>query len=51
LLFVALVSAPYFVFFEILFFLGYRPSLYKEVSEEIKKDVDAFRARKTKKAN
>ncbi|KAI8884691.1 hypothetical protein K501DRAFT_217142 [Backusella circina FSU 941] len=40
----ALVSAPYFVFFEILFFLGYRPTLYKEVSEEIKKDVAAFRA-------
>ncbi|CAO3697166.1 unnamed protein product [Rhizopus stolonifer] len=45
----ALVSAPYFVFFEILFKLGYRPDLHKEVSIEIEKDVAIFRTRKTKK--
>ncbi|KAI9485739.1 MAG: hypothetical protein EXX96DRAFT_546297 [Benjaminiella poitrasii] len=42
----ALVSAPYFVFFEVLFFFGYRPQLYKEVMIEIKKDVAEFRAKK-----
>lgn len=45
----ALVSAPYFVFFEILFKLGYRPDLHKEVSIEIEKDVAIFRTRQTKK--
>ncbi|KAI9282763.1 hypothetical protein BY458DRAFT_428475 [Sporodiniella umbellata] len=44
----ALVSAPYFVFFEILFKLGYRPELHREVMNEIKKDVAAFRIRKAK---
>ncbi|RCI05308.1 hypothetical protein CU098_013407 [Rhizopus stolonifer] len=42
----ALVSAPYFVFFEVLFFLGYRPQLYKEVMTEINKDITEFRAKK-----
>ncbi|CEP18723.1 hypothetical protein [Parasitella parasitica] len=42
----ALVSAPYFVFFEVLFFLGYRPKLYKEVMTEINKDVAEFKASK-----
>ncbi|KAI8327763.1 hypothetical protein EDC96DRAFT_531312 [Choanephora cucurbitarum] len=44
----ALVSAPYFVFFEVLFFLGYRPQLHKEVMIEINKDIAAFKARKSK---
>lgn len=43
---IALVSAPYFVFFEVLFFLGYRPKLYKEVMIEINKDVADFKASK-----
>ncbi|KAI8992224.1 DUF962 domain-containing protein [Pilobolus umbonatus] len=42
----AFVSAPYFVFFEILFFLGYRPTLYKEIMVEINQDVAEFRARR-----
>ncbi|KAL0085974.1 hypothetical protein J3Q64DRAFT_1739431 [Phycomyces blakesleeanus] len=42
----ALVSAPYFVFFEILFYLGYRPDLYREMSIDVAKDVKAFRARR-----
>ncbi|CAO3617199.1 unnamed protein product [Cunninghamella echinulata] len=42
----ALVSAPYFVFFEILFAVGYRPNLRKQVMEEVHKDIAAFRAKK-----
>ncbi|KAG1178448.1 hypothetical protein G6F70_001335 [Rhizopus microsporus] len=41
----AFVSAPYFVFFEVLFMLGYRPKLYKEVMYEVNKDIATFRAR------
>ena len=39
------MSAPYFVFFEVLFMLGYRPKLYKEVMYEVNKDIATFRAR------
>jgi uncharacterized membrane protein YGL010W len=39
------VSAPYFVFFEVLFALGYRPQLRKEMKMEVEKDVAAFRAK------
>ncbi|KAI9010877.1 hypothetical protein CLU79DRAFT_772396 [Phycomyces nitens] len=42
----ALVSAPYFVFFEVLFYLGYRPDLYREMSIDVAKDVKEFRARR-----
>ncbi|CAO3626363.1 unnamed protein product [Cunninghamella blakesleeana] len=42
----ALVSAPYFVFFEVLFALGYRPQLKKIVDEEVRKDIAAFKAKK-----
>ncbi|ORY95885.1 hypothetical protein BCR43DRAFT_557753 [Syncephalastrum racemosum] len=42
----ALVSAPYFVFFEVLFKLGYRPQLYKEMMEDVNKDIAEFRRRK-----
>ncbi|KAI8344432.1 hypothetical protein BC941DRAFT_447390 [Chlamydoabsidia padenii] len=41
----ALVSAPYFVFFEVLFALGYRPQLRREMKLEVEKDVAAFRAK------
>ncbi|KAI8144814.1 hypothetical protein BJV82DRAFT_606375 [Fennellomyces sp. T-0311] len=44
----ALVSAPYFVFFEVLFKLGYRPKLRQEVQAEVDKDIAEFRARKAK---
>lgn len=47
----ALVSAPYFVWFEILFKLGYRPQLYKEMQIEVNKDIAEFRARKEGKKN
>lgn len=46
----ALVSAPYFVFFEVLFALGYRPSLRKQVEVEVQKDIAEFRAKQDKKA-
>ncbi|KAG1217613.1 hypothetical protein G6F35_009007 [Rhizopus arrhizus] len=44
----AFVSAPYFVFFEVLFHLGYRPELHKEVMLEINKDIAQFRKKKNK---
>ncbi|ORX56996.1 DUF962-domain-containing protein [Hesseltinella vesiculosa] len=40
----AMVSAPYFVWFELLFSLGYRPKLYKTVMSEVEQNVAAFRA-------
>ena len=46
---IALVSAPYFVFFEVLFKLGYRPQLRKEVEAEVEKDVAEFRAKRANK--
>lgn len=42
----ALVSAPYFVFFEVLFALGYRPKLYREMKAEVEKDIAEYRAKK-----
>ncbi|KAI7875738.1 uncharacterized protein EV154DRAFT_526436 [Mucor mucedo] len=42
----ALVSAPYFVFFEVLFYLGYRPQLYEEIMIDINKDVAEFKAKR-----
>ncbi|CAO3590699.1 unnamed protein product [Absidia cylindrospora] len=45
----ALVSAPYFVFFEVLFALGYRSKLRNEMMIEVEKDVAAFRAQQQKK--
>jgi uncharacterized membrane protein YGL010W len=42
----ALVLAPYFVVWEVLFFLGYRPQLKKELDVLVQADIAAFRARK-----
>ncbi|KAG0372343.1 hypothetical protein BGX24_000380 [Mortierella sp. AD032] len=42
----ALVLAPYFVVWEILFMMGYRPQLKNELDVLVKKDVDAFKARR-----
>lgn len=39
----ALLTAPFFVHFEILFYLGYRPALYKEVQKGVKAEVERFR--------
>ncbi|KAG0223469.1 hypothetical protein BGW41_005584 [Actinomortierella wolfii] len=42
----AVVLAPYFVCYEVLFWLGYRPQLKAELDVLIKEDIAAFRARK-----
>ncbi|KAI9314276.1 hypothetical protein BX666DRAFT_1971914 [Dichotomocladium elegans] len=47
----ALVSAPYFVFFEALFFLGYRPQLRKEIEAEVQADIAEFRKQQAAKKN
>lgn len=44
----ALVMAPFFVFLETLFALGYNPKLAKEIDAQAAKDVAAFRASKNK---
>jgi len=44
--FLALVLAPYFVVWEVLFFLGYRPQMKKELDVFVEADIAAFRARK-----
>ncbi|KAI1006290.1 hypothetical protein K3495_g1935 [Podosphaera aphanis] len=46
----ALVLAPFFVFMEILFSLGYRPELQKRVNAAIKKEIKKFKDTKAKKA-
>ncbi|KAG0248558.1 hypothetical protein BG011_010139 [Mortierella polycephala] len=42
----ALVLAPYFVVYEVLFYFGYRPQLKRELDVLIKADVAAFRAKR-----
>lgn len=42
----ALVLAPFFVFMEILFTLGYRPELQKRVEESVEKEIKKFKAEK-----
>ncbi|KAF9344569.1 hypothetical protein BGX34_005519 [Mortierella sp. NVP85] len=42
----ALVLAPYFVVYEVLFFFGYRPQLKKELDILIQEDIAQFRAKK-----
>ncbi|KAI7863524.1 hypothetical protein BDF14DRAFT_1842683 [Spinellus fusiger] len=39
----AIVLAPFFVLFEILFFIGYRPQLHKEMREAVGKNIAEFR--------
>jgi uncharacterized membrane protein YGL010W len=45
-LFQALFLAPFFVWFEILFKLGYRPKLKRDVDLAIKEAIAKFRAGK-----
>lgn len=51
----SLVLAPFFVFMELLFKVGYRPELQKRVNIAVEKEIAKFRAEKaskaTKKAN
>ncbi|KAF9132256.1 hypothetical protein BGW39_000508 [Mortierella sp. 14UC] len=42
----AAVLGPYFILWEVLFFLGYKPQLKKELDILVKADIAAFRARK-----
>ncbi|KAF9539031.1 hypothetical protein EC957_005860 [Mortierella hygrophila] len=43
----ALVLAPYFVVWEFLFMIGYRPQLKRELDVLVDANIKAFRARKT----
>jgi uncharacterized membrane protein YGL010W len=43
----ALLLAPIFVWLEILFKLGYRPQLHKQIVENAQKDIDAWKKRKS----
>ena len=45
----ALVLAPFFVFMEGLFKLGYRPELQKRVNAEVEKEVKRVKAAKAAK--
>jgi uncharacterized membrane protein YGL010W len=42
----AIVLAPFFVFFEVLFTVGYRPKLHREMMVEVNKDIAAFKAKR-----
>ena len=46
----ALFLAPFFVWFEILFFLGYRPDLKRRIEKLVQQEVQKFKAEKTRKA-
>lgn len=47
----AFVLAPFFVFMEALFAMGYRPELQKRVSIEVEKEIKKFKAAKDAKQN
>jgi uncharacterized membrane protein YGL010W len=47
----ALLLAPFFVWFEILFTLGYRPELKKRVDKAVEEDIRKFKEKKTQSAN
>lgn len=44
--FQSLALAPLFVFFEVLFLLGYRPRLYKDIKREVDEDIKRWKLRK-----
>ena len=44
----AFLTAPLFVFMEVFFFFGYRPSFYAEIMQEVQQNVEEFRKRKAK---
>ncbi|PSN63366.1 DUF962-domain-containing protein [Corynespora cassiicola Philippines] len=47
----ALFLAPFFVWFEVLFFLGYRPDLKGRVDKAVEQEIQKFKDSKEKKAN
>lgn len=46
----ALFLAPFFVWFEILFALGYRPELKRRIDKAVQEQIQKFREEKSKKA-
>lgn len=38
--------APLFVWYELLFLLGYRPQLYKQLQARVEKEIAAFKAQR-----
>ncbi|KAJ4345775.1 uncharacterized protein N0V89_011910 [Didymosphaeria variabile] len=47
----AFLLAPFFVWFEILFTLGYRPDLKKRVDKAVEEDIRQFKVKKGQTAN
>jgi uncharacterized membrane protein YGL010W len=47
----AIFLAPFFVWFEILFSLGYRPELKRRVEQAVEQDIQKFRKSKEKSQN
>ena len=44
----AFLTAPLFVFMEVFFFFGYRPSFHAEIMQVVRQNVEEFRKRKAK---
>jgi len=44
----AFLTAPLFVFMEVFFFFGYRPSFHAEIMQVVQQNVEEFRKRKAK---
>jgi uncharacterized membrane protein YGL010W len=38
--------APLFVWYELLFLLGYRPQLYKQLQARVEREIAAFKAQR-----
>jgi uncharacterized membrane protein YGL010W len=47
----ALFLAPFFVWFEVLFFLGYRPDLKRRLDKGVEEEIRKFRHSKEKSGN
>jgi uncharacterized membrane protein YGL010W len=47
----AIFLAPFFVWFEILFSLGYRPELKRRIDQAVEQDIQKFRKSKEKGQN
>jgi uncharacterized membrane protein YGL010W len=47
----ALFLAPFFVWFEVLFFLGYRPDLKRRLDKGVEEEIRKFRDSKEKSGN
>lgn len=47
----ALFLAPFFVWFEVLFFFGYRPDLKRRIDKSVEEEIQKFRGSKEKGEN